>query len=281
MSDMLLDGSSLEMTAKDVSGLVAARALIRPGSHVNITFLGNETVDMRVAAATAVAECGFVPVPHISARRLRSTDELVEFLDRLRDVDAATKVFVVGGDPSTPHGPFDSALDIIETGLLPAHGTTSVAISGYPEGHPDIPREVLREHLVRKCRTLSSQGIRPEIITQFGFDVAPVMQWIADVRDEGIEAGIRIGVPGPAKVRQLLKFAGRFGIGANAMILKKYGLSLSNMIGATGPDLFVAELAAQLGDDSRMGSVGLHFYTFGGLEDTASWIHTYRQGLVK
>ena len=35
---------------------------------------------MRVAAAKAVRELGFVPVPHISARRLKSQEQLEEFL---------------------------------------------------------------------------------------------------------------------------------------------------------------------------------------------------------
>ena len=55
---------------------------------------------------------------------------------------------------------------------------------------------------------------------------------------------IRVGTPGPAGIKRLLGFARRFGIGANAMIVKKYGFSLTNLMGTAGPDKFVTDLSA-------------------------------------
>ena len=66
----LLSNYSLEMTGKDVPGLLEAKDSIPAGTRINVTFLGNEDLEMRVAAAKAVRELGFTPVPHISARRL-------------------------------------------------------------------------------------------------------------------------------------------------------------------------------------------------------------------
>ena len=100
----LLDGFSLEMTGKDVPGLEEARHAIPAGTKINVTFLGNEDLEMRVAAAKAVRDFGFVPVPHISARRLKSQDQLEEFLGRLQEVGATEHVFSVGGDPAEPRG---------------------------------------------------------------------------------------------------------------------------------------------------------------------------------
>jgi methylenetetrahydrofolate reductase (NADPH) len=77
-------GFSLEMTGKDVPGLQEAAHSIPQGTKINVTFLGNEDLDMRVTAAKAVKDLGFVPVPHISARRLKSQDQLEEFLGRLQ-----------------------------------------------------------------------------------------------------------------------------------------------------------------------------------------------------
>src|SRR4051812_2364848 len=50
----LLDDFSLEMTGKDVPALEDAAAAIPPGTHINVTFLGNEDLPMRVSAAAAV-----------------------------------------------------------------------------------------------------------------------------------------------------------------------------------------------------------------------------------
>ncbi len=271
----LLDDFSLEMTGKDLAGLSEAAPLLPAGTRINVTFLGNEDLGMRVAAAAAVRNRGFVPVPHISARRLTSRAELEEFLGRLRRVDAHERVFAVGGDPAVPEGPYAASLDVIRSGILRDAGVREVSIAGYPEGHPDIPDDVLWRALEDKAAALDEQELGAVILTQFGFDVDPVLAWIAEVRRRGITAPIRVGVPGPAGVKRLLAFASRFGIGANALIVRKYGFSLANLMGTAGPDAFVAELAERLTSVPEAGAVGLHFYTFGGLPATAAWARTH------
>ncbi len=268
---------SLEMTGKDVPGLHEAQDVIPPGTRVNVTFLGNEDLEMRVAAAKAVREAGFVPIPHISARRLSSQAQLEEFLDRLQQVDATEHVFAVGGDPATPEGPYASAFDVIRSGVLQSYGVREVSISGYPEGHPDISTDVLWDHLEKKAESLKDQGLGAVLLTQFAFDTDPVTTWIRGVRDRGIDAPIRIGTPGPAGIKRLLNFARRFGVGANAMIVKKYGFSLTNLLGTAGPDTFVTELADLLAADGGAGEVKLHMYAFGGLRATAEWARDYQQ----
>ncbi|MFF2486200.1 methylenetetrahydrofolate reductase [Microbacterium sp. NPDC058062] len=271
----LVSDYSLEMTGKDIPGLTDAKDSIPAGTRINVTFLGNEDLEMRVAAAAAVREMGFIPVPHISARRLCSRAQLEEFLGRLRDVGATDSVFVVGGDPATPEGPYEDSYDVIRTGLLLDYGVKDVAIAGYPEGHPDISDEVLWRALEDKSASLSQQGLGATILTQFSFDTDPVIDWIQQVRSRGIDSTIRIGTPGPAGIKRLLGFARRFGIGANAMIVKKYGFSLTNLMGTAGPDRFVTDLSALLAEDPKSGAVKLHFYTFGGLLATADWAGTF------
>ena len=271
----LVEGFSLEMTGKDIPGLQEARETIPAGTKVNVTFLGNEDLEMRVAAAKAVKDMGFVPVPHISARRLESQDQLEEFLGRLQEVGATEHVFAVGGDPAEPAGPYPDALTVIRSGLLQKYGVKEVSIAGYPEGHPDIADDVLWRHLDEKALALAQEGLDAVVLTQFAFDTEPVMAWITQVRERGIEAQIRIGTPGPAGIKRLLGFARRFGIGANAMIVKKYGFSLTNLMGTAGPDRFVSDMAELLAAEPKTGDVKLHFYTFGGLLATSSWAREF------
>ncbi len=266
---------SLEMTGKDVPGLEEAAAVIPQGTRINVTFLGNEDLEMRVAASKAVLDHGFVPVPHISARRLGSRGQLEEFLLRLQEVGASEHVFVVGGDPSEPEGPYASSFDVIHTGLLRDFGVREVSIAGYPEGHPDIPTDALWKHLEDKSGVLKEQGLDAVILTQFAFDTGPVLAWIRDVRSRGVDTQIRIGTPGPAGIKRLLGFARRFGIGANAIIVKKYGFSLTNLMGTAGPDTFVSDLAALLAAEPSSEDVKLHMYTFGGLKATAQWAREF------
>lgn len=270
----LLEDFSLEMTGKDVPGLEEAAASLPPGTRVNVTFLGNEDLPMRVGAAAAVRRLGFVPVPHISARRLGSQVELEEFLGALEAEAAVEDAFVVAGDPAEPMGPYEDSLALIGSGLLGRYGIRQVGISGYPEGHPDIDSARLWTVLLQKCAALQAQNLQPTIITQFGFDVDPVLDWLADLRRRGIDAPVRIGVPGPAGVKRLLAFARRFGVASSAGIVHKYGFSLANLLGTAGPDRFINELARRL-DAADHGPVQLHFYTFGGVAATAEWARKF------
>ncbi|MFG2953667.1 methylenetetrahydrofolate reductase [Streptomyces sp. NPDC048291] len=276
VSTSLLEDFSLEMTGKDVPKLEEARDTIPQGTRINVTFLGNEDLRMRLDAARTVKRLGFVPVPHFSARRLGSRADFEQFLTGLRTDGTCDNVFAVGGDPARPEGPYEDSLSLIESGLLQEYGVRHVGIGGYPEGHPAIPGDVLWSVLRDKDAALAAQGLDGSVITQFGFDVDPVLTWIERVRAEGIALPVRIGVPGPAGVRRLMGYAARFGVGTSASIAKKYGLSLTNLMGTAGPDRFLHALAEGY-DPARHGEVKIHFYTFGGLKATSEWINRFRK----
>ncbi|MCZ9348074.1 methylenetetrahydrofolate reductase [Streptomyces sp. TRM76130] len=276
MSTSLLEDFSLEMTGKDGPGLEEAADLIPEGTRINVTFLGNENLGMRLDAARAVKRLGFTPVPHISARRLTSRADFEQFLAGLRTDGTGADVFAVGGDPARAAGPYEDSLSLIESGLLPEYGVRHVGVSGYPEGHPAIHRDVLWSALRDKSAALAAQGLHGSVITQFGFDVAPVLSWIEEVRGHGITLPVRVGVPGPAGVRRLMSYATRFGVATSASIAKKYGLSITNLMGTAGPDAFLHALSEGY-DPARHGEVKIHFYTFGGLKATSAWIAQFRK----
>lgn len=272
---LLLRDFSLEMTGKDTPKLHAAAESIPAGTRINVTYLGNEDLPLRLAAARSVRQLGLVPVPHVSARRLESQAQLEEFLAALQDSGTEQSVFVVGGDPTQPHGPYTDSLDVIHSGLLQKYGIRQVGMSGYPEGHPHIPQAALWTALEQKAALLAEEGLEGDIITQFGFDAEPVLTWIEQLRERGIGLPVRVGVPGPAGVRRLLSYASRFGVGTSTSIARKYGLSLTNLMGTAGPDRFIHALAQRY-DAATHGEVKLHFYTFGGLGATSTWIHDFR-----
>ena len=58
------------------------------------------------------------------------------------------------------------------------------------------------------------------------------------------------------------------GIGGG--IARKYGFSITNLLGTAGPETMIRDLENGLGPDA--GDVALHFYTFGGMSATAEWI---------
>ncbi|HWH26697.1 MAG TPA: methylenetetrahydrofolate reductase [Pseudolysinimonas sp.] len=271
----ILDDYSLEMTAKNVPDLEAARELIPAGTRINVTYLGNEDLPMRLTASKAVKDFGFRPVPHISARRLESQEQLEEFLGALRDNGTVESVFAVGGDPETPMGPYDNSAELIESGVLPSFGVQDVSIAGHPEGHPDVSNEILWEALDAKYKTLKEQKLPGTILTQFSFDVDAVLTWIEAVRARGIDLPIRVGLPGPAGIKRLLGFARRFGVASSAGIAKKYGFSITNLLGTAGPDNLIKDLESRY-DPAIHGVVKVHFYTFNGMTATSEWIRDFQ-----
>jgi methylenetetrahydrofolate reductase (NADPH) len=270
---------SIEMTAKDTDALRDAKQVIPPGTSVNITFLAGETASARVAAARQARSCGFRPRPHISARRIVSQEELKTFLNDLAREAQIDSAFVVAGDLAEPAGPYFDALAVIRSGLLAGCGVRHVGISGYPEGHPDFSSQTLWQALRDKHRALTELGHSCDIITQFGFDAMPVLDWLQQLREAGITVPVRVGVPGPASVKTLLRFAARCGVGASASVMARYGVSITKLLNTAGPEALIAELAAGL-DPARHGEVFLHFYPFGGLAKSAQWARDFSARLA-
>jgi methylenetetrahydrofolate reductase (NADPH) len=265
---------SIEMTAKDGDALRDAKDLIPQGTSISITFLAGEAAAARVAAAGLARSHGFVPRPHISARRLASRAELETFLADLAALAQIDRAFVIAGDPAQPAGPFYDALAVIRSGLLGKYGVRHVGIAGYPEGHPGFSEAVLWQALRDKHRALTDLGHGYDIVTQFGFDAKPVLDWLQKLRDAGFAAPVRVGVPGPASVKTLLRFAARCGVGASASVMAKYGVSITKLLNTAGPDALISELAAGI-EPARHGDVFLHFYPFGGLARTARWVRDF------
>ena len=184
------------------------------------------------------------------------------------------RVFIIAGDPPEPEGPYSTSLDIIETGLLQKHGIQIVGVGGHPEGHPNNTPAELWDWMERKIAAIRAGGMIPLVVTQFAFDDDAIVAWVKEMRARGIDVPVRLGVPGPAGIKRLLGFAKRCGVGASASVMKKYGVSLTNLIGSAGPDKLVNSLDKKL-SDAEHGRVRLHFYPFGALTASAEWINQY------
>lgn len=270
---LLTDGYSLEITAKDVDSLRAASPRIDADTPVAITFLPGEEFAARVAATRTVRELGLEPMPHFSARRITSAAEFETYLGTVVAEAQVRRCFVVAGDPSEPAGPFADSSDLIASGAFERCGITAIGIGGHPEGHPNMSLGETWAVLERKCAEIERRGMAPLIVTQFSFDPDAVLAWLAELRRRGIPDPVRLGVPGPAGIKTLLRFAARCGVGASASVMAKYGVSLTQLLGAAGPDKLVDALAR--GITPEHGPVRLHFYPFGGLEKTVDWIRSY------
>jgi methylenetetrahydrofolate reductase (NADPH) len=267
----LLADFSLDITAKELSELGPARAVIPAGTPVQLAFPDGADLPERASTARAIKEAGFTPVPIIAARRLRSQQMLREYLAALRAVSASESVLVVAGDPAQPQGPYPDAATVISSGLLEVHGVRQASVAGHPGGHPAVADGELWAALATKTAALGRRELGGDVITQFGFDAAQVLAWLTEARARGIGLPVRVSVPGPTTVRRLLAIASRCGVAVSASVAEEYGFSLTEPMRTTEPDRFVQALVSGY-DPQSHGDVKLHFNAFGGFSATVEWI---------
>lgn len=265
---------ALEVTGKDIAEIEATRDELRPGTPINIAFLGNEDHAQRINAARAIRSFGFEPVPIISSRRLRSAQDLETLMRGLIDAAKPERFIFVGGDPAKPAGPFEDSISLLEAGVIEKHAVRHAGIVGYPEGHPKIPADALLRALKWKHDFLRRVGCTVEITAQYGFDAEAVIHWIRRLRNEGVDAPIRIGIPGPADVGKLLRFARQFGVVTSAAIVRRYGFSLTNLLVRVGPDRYWNHITENLARED-FGDVLFHLYPFGGIRDGVRWMNQH------
>lgn len=275
--EYITEGFSIEMTAKDIDGLREVAPKLPPETPVAVTFLLGETLEARLAAAREVRALGFEPMPHFSARRFKSEDEFKLMITKMVEEAGVKRCFVIAGDSPTSEGPYSDSSMLIETGLFEANGILAIGIAGHPEGHPNMTKAECFAVLKKKCAMIHERGMKPIIVTQFGFDPDTFMQWLVELREKGTDAPVRIGVPGPTNIKLLMKFAARCGVSASTSVLTKYGVSITKLLGTAGPDKMVETFAKSFGNEH--GRVRLHFYPFGGLLKTAEWVEDYTKNL--
>jgi methylenetetrahydrofolate reductase (NADPH) len=265
----LIGDCSIEMSPRDEAAGEALRKLLAPGTTVFVNHPPSGTHHDIVAACTRLDRAGFVPVPHVAARRLASFTQASDFLQRAKGEAGVERILLIGGDNS-PVGPFRASLDLLATGVVERHGIGQVAFGGYPEGHPAIDAHALDAALQAKVALARQRGLAVSLVTQFGFEAEPILRWIATRRGLGIDCPVHVGIAGPATVATLAKFAIRCGIGASLRALARGHTAFARIMTEAGPDRLIDELVAGEGPVAPI--AGLHVFTFGGVRRTAEWL---------
>jgi len=266
----LVAGCSIEVSPRDDFAGERLRELLDPGKTVFVNHPGSVTHHDIVAACARLRHADFNPVPHIAVRRLASFTQANDFLQRATAEADVKAALIIGGDPDHPVGPFPDTYDLLASGLVGHHGLREVAFAGYPEGHPRIASRTLDEVLRAKVALARRQGLEVSLVTQFGFEAAPIVRWIAALRAHDIVCPVRVGIAGPASVATLAKFAVRCGIGASLRALARGHTAFARILAEAGPDALIGALVAD--EDPRYPIDGLHVFTFGGVRRAAEWI---------
>ena len=274
-----LEHFSMEATRLAASDIEALKSALPQGTKVFLTAIPGKPQDEQIEAAVRLRAAGLEPVPHVAARSNESRSALDEVLVRMSKEAGVRRALVIAGDCDRPKGPFASAIELIESGLLQRNGISEVGIAGYPEGHPRIAQDVLDRALVAKSEAAEQTGLAVHVVTQFAFDASTITTWLMRLRDLGIEHPVRIGMAGPTSLSTLLRYAQRCGVRASAQGLMRQAGLVKHLLGTSAPDGIIRPLA-ETAASGRLGRVAAHFFSFGGAAATARWVRAAAAGRI-
>lgn len=273
----LVNGFSIETTVRESQRLERYGDFVRPGTPLYIAHVPGTASDDTVRLAGRLRGEGLEPVPHIVARRIENLAAVDELLGRLVGEAGVRRVLVVAGDIDHAVGELDSALQILESGLLEKHGIRHIGVAGHPEGHRNVNAPVLRSALATKNDYARRTGADVYVVTQFVFDADPVIRWEKEHADVN-ERPLVVGLAGLATFKTLLKYAIDCGVGPSLHAVSKHATNLTKLLTVATPDEMIVGLAEYRANNPASRISGVHFFPFGGLKRTADWVNKIIDG---
>lgn len=268
---------SIEITPHDTGKLDDIAAVVPKGTAVYVAHPPGVPIDDIVTLAGRVKDLGYTATPHVIARKLESRDQLERALARCQEL-GIHNALCVAGDITADKPAYNSSLEVLETGLFAKYGFRDVGIAGHPEGSKAIGEERVEQALRGKAAFAKTAGFNIYFATQFGFDPQPFIDWEAATAAKGILLPIHVGMPGPASLRQLAKFAMLCGVGASMRMLTSRTSAMANLLSTQAPDEMVVALARHRAANPQSRLKKIHFFAFGGVAKTAKWANAVVSG---
>jgi len=267
---------SLEIGVHDLEALQQHSHLLPAGGRVYINAVAGEGTAARIRAAEQIRTAGFRPVPHIAARRMQSEQELDDYLTGFVERAGVNEILLIGGDLSDLPGPYASALDVIQSGLPEKHGIRRIGIAGYPDGHPDLSAAVLNQAMQEKLAACKSAAIDPYIVMQFSFQATAIIDWCRATHEKYPGLPVHAGIPGPAKLGTLLRYARICGVQNSARKLQANKNLAFELLRRAAPWEQLEAIGQYRLDTGQ--PLSAHMFTFGGLKETISWLQQAAKG---
>jgi methylenetetrahydrofolate reductase (NADPH) len=270
----LLSAGSVEISPRELHRAAEVAALLPAGTCVYVPSLPGLPVARMLEAIAAIRRAGLDPVPHISARRIASREDLREVLKRAAGEHGMHRVLLIGGDEARPRGPYADSLQVLEEGVLADCGVREIGIAGYPEGHPRIPPNSLDLSLQRKIAVGRQQGLGIYVLTQFSFAPNRVVDYCAMLARTAPSVPVYVGVAGPTDPAALARYAQRCGVSMSLRSLRNLGTGIAKLVTHTDPSEQLDSLARYCLSRESSNVVGVHLYSFGGAVRTATWMRS-------
>ena len=270
----LANNASLEIAPRQLAGMPTLPEELLPGTEVYVPFLPKARWRETVQACQQLQRFGMTPVPHLTARSVASAGELD---DRLAALAASNvdRLLLIAGDQAKPAGPYADTLAVLDSGKLVAHGLRRFGVAAHPEGCSFATAADLDAALTRKMEYATSEGVAMWVVTQFVFAPEPALAFLHRMQHARCGVRVRIGLPGPAKLRTLITFATRCGAGASVRTLTRRP-GVVRLLGRWSPGPLLSALGQHHAATPGSPLAGIHVFAFGGIGSTARWLDSER-----
>jgi methylenetetrahydrofolate reductase (NADPH) len=268
----LVTQGSIEASATPASEIAGATRLLPFGTSVYVPSPANRPLTSKLDVIAALHKAGMEPVPHIAARKVRSRLELLNYLQNLARSFGVHRVLVVGGDALETAGPYPDSLSLLRDGVLQDAGIHEIGVTGYPEGHPRIPPDIMHADLQAKIKLAADSGMGIEIITQFSFVPQRISEYCSTLARWAPDIPVYVGIAGPTSAKRLLSYARYCGVSTSVQALRKLGIDAVNLVRRTDPDEQLQALAQYCEMRDHCNVMGIHVFSFGGLAASAQWL---------
>ncbi|MBO9464741.1 methylenetetrahydrofolate reductase [Tropicibacter sp. R15_0] len=273
--EAFLKGYSIEVMPRTAAKVDDFRALLPEGTRVYIAHIEGTPIEEMVATAKRIAEEGYNVMPHFPARIIKDAATLENWIAMYRGEAGVEQALLLAGGVTSPHGEFDSSMQLMETGLFDKAGFKRLHVAGHPEGNKDIDPNggdaVVMDALRWKQKFNETTDAEMALATQFAFDADPIIAWADRLKSEGIEIPIHIGIAGPAKLQTLIKFAIACGVGPSLKVLQKRAMDVSKLLLPYEPTDVLTKLAAHKAANPDFNIDKVHFFPLGGIKTNANW----------
>jgi len=271
-----ISGYSIEVIPKTVAKTESFGDILPKSTRVYLAHLQDADITEMVAAAKRLNDEGFTVMPHIPARVIKNKAMLGDWLSMYQNEAGVDEALLIAGGSPKPIGDYDSSIKLIESGLFDLAGFKRLHIAGHPEGNKDIDPDGeiknVSEALSWKQEFSKRTDAEMAIATQFCFDANVVKKWMDDIKDDGIDIPIHIGIAGPAKLQTLLKFSIECGIGSSMKVLTRRAKDITKLLLPYEPTQVLKELAEYKAKDPKFNIEQVHFFPFGGVKQTSDWV---------
>ena len=267
---------SIEVVPNSAAKIESFKEILPTNTRVYIAHLETESIATMVATAKRINEEGFTVMPHIPARIIKNEMVLNDWISMYQNEAGVDEALLLAGGSTKPVGDYDSSIQLIESGLFDKANFKRLHIAGHPEGSKDIDPDGgmknVSEALSWKQEFSNRTDAIMAIATQFCFDADVVNKWAKNIKEDGIDIPIHIGIAGPAKLQTLLKFSVECGIGASMKILTKRAKDLTKLLLPYKPTQMLNDLSEYKSKDPTLNIEQVHFFPIGGIKQTTDWL---------